>query len=293
MKANKRRFGDRKDAYLVRDADPMHLFTPYLLPKRTDNEAFISEEIDITNINRFLERKNQNSPEYKYTLFHVIAAALAKTIVLRPKLNRFIAGHRLYQRNEIILSFVAKKVFSDDGGEVLIFLSCKDDWNIDTVNREICKKVSKFKGEKGEDDRNTKILAVLTKLPRFVLRIMVGVLKLLDYYGKVPASLGKEDPYYASVFISNLGSIKLNSGYHHLTNWGTNSVFVVIGQKHMAPVFDPDGNVKISEVLNLGLTIDERIADGYYYSKSIKLLKHLLQNPELLEKQFKEEVCYE
>lgn len=32
------------------------------------------------------------------------------------------------------------------------------------------------------------------------------------------------------------------------------------------------------ETLDLGLTIDERLADGYYYSKSIRLLKYLLEH---------------
>ena len=42
----------------------------------------------------------------------------------------------------------------------------------------------------------------------------------------------------------------------------------------------------------LGLTIDERLADGYYYSKSIRLLKHLLEHPELLDRPISEEVDY-
>ena len=42
--------------------------------------------------------------------------------------------------------------------------------------------------------------------------------------------------------------------------------------------------------VDLGLTIDERIADGYYYSKTVQLLKKLLENPELLEKPLSEEV---
>ena len=42
----------------------------------------------------------------------------------------------------------------------------------------------------------------------------------------------------------------------------------------------------------LGLTIDERLADGYYYSKTIRLLKKLLENPELLETPANQEVEY-
>ena len=44
--------------------------------------------------------------------------------------------------------------------------------------------------------------------------------------------------------------------------------------------------------IDLGLTIDERIADGYYYSKTVRLLKKLLAEPELLERPLNEEVEY-
>ena len=47
------------------------------------------------------------------------------------------------------------------------------------------------------------------------------------------------------------------------------------------------------ETLDLGLTIDERLADGYYYSKSVRMLKYLLEHPEELEKPLSEEVHYE
>ena len=42
--------------------------------------------------------------------------------------------------------------------------------------------------------------------------------------------------------------------------------------------------------MDMSITLDERIADGYYYSKSIRILKHLLQHPELLEERADKEV---
>ena len=36
----KRRRGDRRDGALVREADALHKFMPYLMPKRTECEAF-------------------------------------------------------------------------------------------------------------------------------------------------------------------------------------------------------------------------------------------------------------
>ena len=58
------------------------------------------------------------------------------------------------------------------------------------------------------------------------------------------------------------------------------------------PVFHEDGTVEMREMLDLGLTIDERLADGYYYSKTIRLLKKLLENPELLETPAAQEIEY-
>lgn len=44
------------------------------------------------------------------------------------------------------------------------------------------------------------------------------------------------------------------------------------------------------ESIDLGITIDERLADGYYYSGSVRLLRKLLENPELLEEPLSERV---
>ena len=142
-------------------------------------------------------------------------------------------------------------------------------------------------------DSTTGEMDILNKLPRWLGKTAVKFIMWLDKHGWVPADMVATDPYYSSVTLSNLGSIKLKCGYHHLTNWGTCSLFCIIGEKKLSPFYDADGNVTMKETLDLGLTIDERLADGYYYSKSVRLLKYLLEHPEELEKPLKEEVQYE
>ena len=278
----KKKRGDRKDARWLRNLDPMHAFTPYLYPDRADNEAFISERIDLTNINAYMERKNAENPEMEYKLFQIIVAAFVKTITLRPQMNRFIKGYRVYQRDALTAAFVVKKQFTDDGSEALAYIAFDENADLEVVRQEVYDIIYKCRGD--ELDNSTQGMDTLTKLPRFILRFIMWILHKLDFYGRVPDFLIKEDPNYATVFISNLGSIGLKAGYHHLCNWGTNSIFVVLGEKKIV-----DGR----EVMDLGITLDERIADGYYYSKTIKLLKYLLQNPELLETPAKEEVDYD
>lgn len=285
----KRRWGDRKDATLLRKLDSMHFIVPLIHPNRCDNEAFIFERIDLENINAYLEKKNADNPEYKYNLFQVIVTAVLKTITLRPKMNRFIVNGNIYQRNEISAAFVIKKLFTDEASEALAVLHAKDTDTIETVHNEIYRQVSYCRKD-NKKDSSTESMDLFNAMPRFLSKFLVQIVRILDRYGKVPKTFIASDPYYTTVVLSNLGSIRLRSGYHHLVNWGTNSVFVTIGEKKRRPFYDDDGNVTMRDSVDLGLTIDERLADGYYYSKTVKLLKTLLENPELLEKPLAEAV---
>lgn len=275
----------RRDGTLVPESDPMHLITPHLMPNRADNEAVLNEIFDMTAVEDYLAKKNADNPEFKYTFFHVICAAIAKVLVLRPRMNRFYAGRRLYDRNDIIFSFVVKKKFEDDGAEALAIITVDKDGTVSPIDqiygkiKEIVYSVRKENKTDGTTDK----MEILTKLPRGLLKFVMNFLAWLDYHGKYPAALMYDDPYFSSVFLSNLGSIKMHANYHHLANWGTNSIFVVIGEKKLTPFYQADGSVQMRSALEIGLTIDERIADGVYFAKSIQLLRTLLANPALLE----------
>ena len=284
----KRKFGDRKDGVKLKNIHSMHMIMPLMYPNRCDNEAFISERIDLTNINAYLEKKNADNPEYKYNLFQVMVTAVLKTLTLRPKMNRFIANKTMYQRNEVSAAFTVKKIFSDNGAEALAIIRTKGDETINTIHDLIYQQVSFCRSD--EVDSGTASMDFVKSLPGFLMKFVGWGARLLDRHGWMPKAVSDGDPYYCSAVISNLGSIKLHAGYHHLTNWGTCSCFCAIGEAKKRPFYDEDGTVHMKDSLDLGLTIDERLADGYYYSRTVKLMKKLLENPELLEKPLNEEI---
>ena len=287
----KKRWGDRRDATLLRKADSLHFIMGVIYPNRADNEAYISERIDLTNINEYLAKKNVEGVDFKYTFFHVIVAALAKTVTLRPKLNRFYANQNYYQRDKITAAFVVKKEFSDASEEKMAFLEAKGDDTVDTIHDAIrgIVRSTRSGGQNSTDDS----MDMFNSLPRWLSKAALRFVMWLDKHGWVPKAFVSDDPNYASIFISNLGSIKLKCGYHHLSNWGTSSLFVIIGEKKWTPLYNKDGFVRMYESLDIGLTVDERIADGYYYAKSVRLLKYLLEHPEELEKPLSAEVPFE
>ena len=263
-----KKLGDRKDGIKLHKIHSMHVIMPLIFPNRCDNEAFISERIDLTNINAYLAKKNADNPEYAYNLFQVIVTAMLKTLVLRPKMNRFIANNTMYMHKDISASFTVKKVFSDDGAEALAQVRVKGEETIDDIHNEIFRQVSFCRSDKL--DGGTESLNAVANLPGFLTRFVGSVARWLDRHGWMPADVTDGDPFYGSVYLSNLGSIKLGAGYHHLTNWGTCSVFCTIGEAKKQPFFDDDGTVHMKDSVDIGLTIDERIADGYYYSRTVQ-----------------------
>lgn len=286
-----KKFGDRKDGKRLKKIHSMHYVMPLMFPNRCDNEAFISERIDMSNVMAYLEKKNAAKPEYRYNLFQVMVATMLKTVTLRPKMNRFICNKTMYLRNEVSAAFTVKKEFSDDGAEALAYIHSKPEDTIDSLHDEIYRQITFCRSDK--KDGGTESMDAIQKLPRFLVKLVGAGARFLDRHGWMPKSVTAGDPFYSSCYLSNLGSIDLHAGYHHLTNWGTTSVFCVIGELKKRPFFRDDGSVEMKMSIDLGLTIDERLADGFYYSRTVKLMRKLLENPELLERPFGEEVDYE
>lgn len=280
--------GDRKDGKLLKKIDSMHYIMPLMYPNRCDNEACMNLTIDLTKADEYLAKKNADGPDYKYNLFQLVLTALLKTIKQRPKMNYFIANGNMYERNELTAAFTVKKIFSDNGGEALARIYAKDSDTIDTVHNEIYRQISLCRSE--QKDQSTASMDMLQKIPG--KHLIGAAARFLDRHGWMPSSIIATDPYYCSAVLTNLGSLKMDAGYHHMTNWGTNSVFCVIGLIKKRPFYDEEGSITMRESVNLSLTIDERIADGYYYSKTLQLLKHLIENPELLEQPLNEKVEY-
>ena len=282
MSDNKKKWGDRKDGIWLKDIPAMNRIMPTLMPNRADNEAYINIDIDVRPLNAYLEKVNAGRTEDKYTFFHLISAALGKAFVLRPRMNRFIVGNKIYQKKNITVAFTVKKRFSDHAEEALAFFEYDPKETLSSYHEKIMKVIHSTKSYE-EKDTSTGAMDIITKLPQFLITGIVKAVLWLDKHGWAPEFLIGSDPNHASIFLTNLGSIGLPGGYHHLVNWGTNSCFIVVGKKYMKADYDKEGNVDVHEVIPVGITLDERIADGYYYSGTAALVQELLEHPELLE----------
>lgn len=270
----------RRDGTKVENLDSTHKIMPYLMKNRCDAEVYSVERIDVTKLLKYLDKLNKDR-EQKITLFHAVITAMAKTIHNRPLLNRFVAGRKFYDRHCISFGFVAKNKLEDNSEERLIILKTKYDMNLEKLSNKILTKVNETRKNNTNDMNDT--LGLVTRFPRCITSLIMTAFRILDFYGLVPKSISDSDPNYSSVLISNLGSIKADCCYHHLNNYGTNSIVSTIGVIKEEKIINENGKSTTKKYVDISFTLDERIADGFYFSKSIKLFKYILENPTLLD----------
>lgn len=267
---------DRYDGKQVKNVSGLETAMIHLMPRRTDAEVYFQEKLDVTELLAFC----REHPETHLTLFSAMITALAKMFTLRPRFNRFIQGQRLYERNDITLSFVCKTSFEDDSPESLIVIKALPEDTAVTIGRRMASEIKKKReGEVSGSDTSVNRLA---KIP-FLFRVaLFRLLRLLDYAGADLSKLTATDPNYCSCLVSNLGSIDLPVMYHHLNNYGTTSCVVTLGMVHREEIIGESGEKSVRDILEVGATVDERIADGFYFSGSVKILNAVIARPELL-----------
>ena len=153
-----------------------------------------------------------------------------------------------------------------------------------------------FKNSKDFDDKIIKIwnkqvkkegansaIDFLGKLPNMIRIPIMGVFKWCDKHDLLPNSLIQDNLYYSSMIVSNLGAIKCGAIYHNLTNFGTCSSLATMGEIKTREVINNEGKKELRKICEFGINFDERVADGYYFAKSVGLLQYIFNNPELLE----------
>ena len=239
----------------------------------------MTEQFDVTDLVKYMAERNEKEGT-NLKIFHAICTAVARTVYHRPKLNYFISGRTYYERPDITLSFVVKQRFDDEADETLMFLKVEPDMNFDSISKLIIGDVKKVRKEQSND--LDKLMNFFGSLPRPFLEVFFGTLRRLEYHGVMPAALTAGDPNYSSVLLSNLGSIKSDSCYHHLSNYGTCSVMITIGVLHKEQKQMEDGSWQERDVINCTFTIDERLADGFYFAKSLRIAKYMLEHPEVM-----------
>lgn len=272
-------FGHRSDGKAIKNINPFFKVIPNVMMKRSDSQVFFKQNISLKGMDEYINKKSSEGIKVSY--MEIFFAAIVRTIYERPSLNRFAINGVLYERNKISISIAIKKNLNDDGQETTVKLEFDGTENIFEIKEKLNSLIKNNK--KMENENNTDSFAkLLNKMSYGSVRRIVKFLKFLDKHGILPKKIIDLSPFHTSTFVTNVGSIGIDSIYHHLYDFGTTSMFFSIGKKKKSYIYNED-EIEQDKCITVAFVGDERICDGYYYASSFKTLNKYLRKPELLE----------
>ena len=276
-------WGDRVDGRRLRTLDPMSQISAYVMVHRNESSNLASESIEISAVDRYIRRKRREGLT-SFGITHVLLAAYCRCVAKYPALNRFISGQKVFTHgNDIQFCMTIKKEMTTTSPDTVIKVHLTPGDTADTVYEKLNAAIESVKKNHEDDTSFDSMVTYFTMIPSVVLKFVVWLLKLLDYFGLIPKFLLELSPFHGSVYFTSMGSLGIPPIYHHLFDFGNLPVFCAFGMKRKVMEIQEDGSVVQKKYLDMKFTLDERIADGFCYAAFLKYFRRLLQHPEVLD----------
>ncbi len=276
-------WGDRSDGRKIRTLAPMAQITAFFQVERNTCSNLFEESFEISHVERYIRQKRREGLT-DFGLTHVLLAAYVRGLCKYPQLNRFMSGQKVYSRGEDIqYCMVVKKEMSVESPDtsIKVHLNRKD--TATDVYNKLNAAIEEVKATQDLDSGLDNLIGYLNLIPSVVLKFVVWLLKLLDYFGLLPKFLLELSPFHGSLFFTSMGSLGIRPIYHHLYDFGNLPVFGAFGCKRRALEVQEDGSVVQKKYIDVKFVLDERIVDGYYYATFFKHYRSILRHPEILD----------
>lgn len=276
-------WGDRSDGRRIRSLPPMSQVSPYIMVHRNESSIHFSDSIEITHIDRYIRQKRREGLT-NFGITHVLLAGYCRCLCKYPGVNRFLSGQRVYSRGEDIqFCMTIKKEMTAEAPDTVIKVHLNPRDTADDVYRKFQSAVDEVKSTP-LDSNFDNVAGLFNLVPGLLLKFLVWLLKLLDYFGLLPGFLLEVSPFHGSLFFTSMGSLGIPPVYHHLYNFGNLPVFGAFGMKRRACEVQEDGTLVQRKYIDMKFVLDERVVDGFYYAAFFKHFKRILRHPETLDK---------
>lgn len=266
----------RSDGYRVSTDDPMYEIAAYVMDKRYDASNSIKQYIDYAPLQQYMIKCRKDGINMSH--MSILVAAYLRVVSQNPYLNRFVMNKRIYARNHFCVSFVTLLPVKNRSTVNKVYFNLDDD--VFTVNRKLTEAIEKCTAGT-EETAMDKLAKKLVRVPG-LLTVAVSMFKFIDKHFFLPFSIVDASPFHTSLFVTNLASIRTGAVYHHLYEFGTTGVFVAMGQLMKRMVINGE-RAEERKFMEVGIVVDERIAEGHYYGRCFREIVKYIKDPSLLE----------
>ena len=279
-------FQKRKGARYLKTLTPIERIMPHVMPKRSDSQVFFTDDIDCTAIDAYIKEKREQGIDMTY--LDVFVASAVRLYAKRPALNRFVMGGRIFANEKIWVSMELKKSLRDNEPSTTIKIPFTGHETIFEVKAKFDEQIHANK-ETGSSNGTDKLAKALTSIPNWGMRWAFALIRFLDRSSLLPEAITDLSPFHGGLFITYLKSLGIPGIYHHIYDLGTIGQFIAVGKERMAPVVDQKtGDIVARKIMTMMVVADERICDGLYYARSMRLFRRILENPWMLEERLEE-----
>lgn len=276
------KWGDRNDGRRLRSLSPIFAVSPYIMVTRNTSQNFIRDTLDCAAADKYIRAKRREGLQ-GFGMLHVVLAAYARCVGQYPGINRFISGQRVYSRPEIEVSLTIKPEMKAESPDTVLKISLAPTDTAEAVYRKIQEKVDAVKNAPTDSTNFDNLAKAFHLIPGVLLKFVVWLLNLLDYFGCLPRALTRLSPFHGSLYITSMASLGIPPIYHHLYDFGNVPVFVSLGKKYRVNELAANGTVEGRKYMDYTVVTDERICDGFYFASALRYLRGILQNPSCLD----------
>ena len=265
----------RADGTLVKNVHPYRRLMWFIMPTRNESVVYYDEYINAEPLLEYLAEAKQR---FDVDVTHALVAAVNIAMAECPTMNHFIVGRRMYLRKHRAITFSMKRIARNKKAKLAVVkMEMVDGESFQGLCERVASQISHQRsGKKTHADKEFSLFNVL---PRTVLMVFTRLFKMLDYLNILPyKAFIKTDGLYTSCVIANLGSLGMNTAYHHLYEWGTASTFMMVGKIEKRPTVVGD-EIVAQTTMHVRYSFDERIDDGLSSSHGMAKVKQILENP--------------
>lgn len=266
----------RPDGEIVSKLHPYRRMLSFMMPGRNESVCYYDDYVKADALLDYIERARQH---FHCDMTHCLVAAAAIALHDNPKMNQFVVGKRLYARNHVAVTFTMKRKKLNKEAK-LSAVKMRFDQRQEPF-AAICKRINdKIGHERSDSETYTdKELNLLTALPRPLLSGAMSLVRWADENNLLPRSFIENDGFYTSMVIANLGSLGMAPAFHHLYEYGTCPLFMMVGKIEDRPVV-ADGKVVAQKTLPIRWSYDERIDDGLTSKYGMASVRNALEDPD-------------
>jgi len=246
--------------------------------KPTDAKILGSVEIDVTDLEEYINRKRKDG--LRITLTHIFTLIIARALKQDvPELNVYVKRGKIVPRPSIDASI---SVLLRDQQMSSVKIHDADTLTLSELADLLMEKIKESR--KGSENKTMKMKGILAGIPWPFRGWIFRFLKTLtiDWGISIPR-WGLSASSFGSFMISNIGYLGLDAGFPALFPISNISFVMILGGVNTRP-WVIDDKVVPRRVLWLGTAIDHRAVDGSHGGKLFRYIREVMRDVSQLER---------